>query len=74
VNILVLNCGSSSVKFKFFETDGFSVLARGEVERLGMPGTRLWYEGEKRGVGEHPISERSSGGDRVTFVASHKRL
>jgi len=49
VNILVLNCGSSSVKFKFFETDGFSVLARGEVERLGMPGTRLWYEGGEKG-------------------------
>lgn len=73
MNILVLNCGSSSVKFKFFETDGFCVLARGEVERLGMPGTSLWYEGgEKRGVTiAQPLNDhRAAIGLLLTLITS----
>ncbi|NCC98091.1 MAG: acetate kinase [Bacteroidia bacterium] len=36
MKILVLNCGSSSVKYKLFDMDKHSVLAQGGVERLGM--------------------------------------
>lgn len=44
VNVLVLNCGSSSVKFQLVETDGAlalanrdRALARGSVENIGGP-------------------------------------
>ena len=35
--VLVLNCGSSSIKYKVFETDNDSeVIAKGIVERIGL--------------------------------------
>ncbi len=35
MNILVLNCGSSSIKFQFINSDKKEVLAKGIVERIG---------------------------------------
>lgn len=38
MKILVLNCGSSSVKYKLFDmTDGGNVIAAGGVEKIGLP-------------------------------------
>lgn len=41
MNILVLNCGSSSVKYKLFNMNTEDVLAQGGVEKLGLPGSFL---------------------------------
>jgi acetate kinase len=41
MNILVLNCGSSSVKYQLIEVDARKMLARGQVERIGMSGATL---------------------------------
>ena len=38
MKILVLNCGSSSIKYKLFEMDSKEVLAQGGAERIGLPG------------------------------------
>ncbi|MCH4183615.1 MAG: acetate kinase, partial [Prevotella sp.] len=38
MKILVLNCGSSSIKYKLYNMDDESVLAQGGVERIGMDG------------------------------------
>lgn len=35
MNILVLNCGSSSVKFQLRDTDGEKVVCKGLIERIG---------------------------------------
>jgi len=48
VRILVINAGSSSLKFTLFRMDGERVLAKGIVERIGLDEPRLRYEG--RGV------------------------
>lgn len=37
MNILVLNCGSSSVKYKLFEIKANKVLAEGGIEKIGLP-------------------------------------
>ena len=37
MKILVLNCGSSSVKYKLIDTDNDSTLAEGGVEKIGLP-------------------------------------
>ncbi len=37
MNILVLNCGSSSVKYKLINTTNGNVLAEGGVEKIGLP-------------------------------------
>ncbi len=41
MKILVLNSGSSSVKYQFIETDSRTVLTKGIVERIGMDGALL---------------------------------
>jgi acetate kinase len=46
--ILVINCGSSSVKYSFYDTEDESRQARGVVERIGITGTRLVHKGPKR--------------------------
>lgn len=45
--ILVINCGSSSLKYSFYETADESRQARGMVERIGIDGTRLVYRGPR---------------------------
>lgn len=48
--ILVLNCGSSSVKYKLFDMAKQGVMAQGGVEKLGLPGSFLKFtlpSGEK---------------------------
>ena len=36
MKVLVLNCGSSSIKYKLYNMDDESVLAQGGVERIGL--------------------------------------
>jgi acetate kinase len=45
--ILVVNCGSSSLKYSFYDTADESRHARGLVERIGLDGTRLAHHGTK---------------------------
>jgi acetate kinase len=50
MNILVLNCGSSSVKYQLIEVDSQKTMARGGVERIGMDGATLSnirYDGDE---------------------------
>ena len=41
MNILVINCGSSSLKYQLIDMNDESVLAIGLVERIGMEGARV---------------------------------
>ena len=41
MKILVLNCGSSSIKYQLFTMDDRKVIAKGGVEKLGMKGSFL---------------------------------
>ena len=43
MNILVINAGSSSVKFSLFGVEDDMVMATGIVERIGLKGTQLVY-------------------------------
>jgi acetate kinase len=45
--ILVINCGSSSLKYSFYDTADESHSARGVVERIGIDGTRLVHRGPR---------------------------
>jgi len=38
---LVLNCGSSSIKYKLFDMESEKVIAKGGIEKIGLPGTFL---------------------------------
>lgn len=41
MKILVINCGSSSIKYKLYEMDDKSVLAAGGIEKIGLEGSFL---------------------------------
>ena len=44
MKILVINCGSSSLKYQFIDMKDESVLAKGLVERIGIDGSVLKHE------------------------------
>lgn len=41
MKILVLNCGSSSIKYKLFDMDKKTVMAQGGIEKIGLKGSFL---------------------------------
>lgn len=47
MNILVLNCGSSSIKYQFINMEGQKVLAEGIAERIGEDISLFTYKSEK---------------------------
>lgn len=46
MKVLVINCGSSSLKYQLFNMDDESVLAKGLVERIGLEGSALIHTGK----------------------------
>lgn len=63
MKILVLNCGSSSIKYKLFDMDNKSVMAQGGVEKIGLPDAFLQVKlpnGEKVKI-EKPMPEHTVG-------------
>ncbi|MBS5989476.1 acetate/propionate family kinase [Anaerococcus hydrogenalis] len=54
MKILVINCGSSSLKYQLFDMDNEEVLVKGLVERIGIDGSRLKQE---KGEDEYIIEE-----------------
>ena len=57
MKILVLNCGSSSLKYKLFEMKGNDVLARGQADRIGMPDALFRHDvqGRETFLNETPL-------------------
>ena len=67
MKILVLNCGSSSIKYKLYNMDDESVLAQGGVERIGLDNAFLKLtlpNGEKK-ILNHDMPDHKEG---VNFV------
>lgn len=46
MNVLVINCGSSSLKYQLIDMDTESALATGLVERIGLEGANLTQKSE----------------------------
>lgn len=44
MKILIINCGSSSLKFQLINSEDDSVLAKGLCERIGLDGSQLVYQ------------------------------
>ena len=58
-NILVINCGSSSLKYQLINMDNESLIAKGTVERIGIEGSNLVQkvEGRDNYVVKKPIKD-----------------
>ena len=44
MNVLVINCGSSSLKYQVLDMTGEKLLCKGLVERIGMEGSVINHE------------------------------
>ena len=57
MNILVINCGSSSLKYQLINSDTESVLAKGLCERIGIDASKITYQpaGGDKIVKESPM-------------------
>ena len=64
--ILVLNCGSSSIKYALYNMDDQSVLTSGGIEKIGLPDSflKLKHNGKNVQI-DRPIKEHTAG---VQFI------
>ena len=62
MKILVLNCGSSSIKYALYNMDDQSVITSGGIEKIGLPDSFITVKlnGEKHKM-ERPIKEHTAG-------------
>ncbi len=61
MKILVVNCGSSSLKYQLIDMEDESVLAKGLVERIGIDGSKLTHKvpGKEDFVQETAVPDHS---------------
>ncbi len=72
MKILVLNSGSSSVKYQVLDMEGEQVLARGMVERIGLAGSRLKHrKGDRELVVEEEIKNHSGAIELILKYLTH---
>jgi len=66
MKVLVLNCGSSSIKFQLFNMDNAEVLTKGIVEKVGLEDSfiKLEYNGSKD-VFDYDVPEHTAGIEHV---------
>jgi len=66
--VLVINCGSSSLKYSFYDTADESRQARGVIERIGIDGTRLKHTGP-RGESKRELAKIDFAGALTAMIA-----
>lgn len=61
MNILVINCGSSSLKYQLIDSASEKLLAKGLAERIGIEGSVLTHsaEGKEKLVRQEPMKDHS---------------
>lgn len=66
MKILVLNCGSSSIKYALYNMDDKRVITSGGIEKIGLPDSflKLKFNGQKVQI-DRPIEEHTAG---VQFI------
>lgn len=62
MNILVINCGSSSLKYQLIDMAKEEILAKGLAERIGIEGSRVKHEttGKDEVVIEEPMGDHKA--------------
>lgn len=63
MRILVINCGSSSIKHKTFDMNDGSVLASGILERIGETGGRILYQWRNPAGGLEKVEKEAQSSD-----------
>ena len=74
MNILVINCGSSSLKYQLIDMKDESVLAIGLVERIGIEGSKIKHDttGKERVIIEEPMEDHKKALELVLSAIVNK--
>ncbi len=74
MKILVINCGSSSLKYQVIDMTGNSLLAKGLVERIGIDGSVITHEkiGMDKFKNEVPMKDHSEAIGHVITALTDK--
>lgn len=61
MNVLIMNCGSSSLKYQLIDMTNTNVLAKGICERIGIEGSQLAHKptGKDKYVVENPMPDHT---------------
>ncbi len=72
MKILVVNCGSSSIKYQLIDMETESVMAKGYLEKIGLPDSFLTHtvNGEKRKI-EQLVTNHEEGIQLVLSQLTH---
>ena len=73
MRILVLNSGSSSLKYQLFDMNDHSVLAKGAAERIGETGSRIVHrelDAAEQIDADSPIADHGMAIDRIVTILS----
>ena len=76
MNILVLNCGSSSIKYKLYNMTDKSVMATGGIERIGLDDSFIVVKlpnGDKKKI-MHDVPEHTEGVKFIFSVLTDKEI
>ena len=75
MNVLVINCGSSSLKYQLIDMDGEKVLAIGLVERIGIEGSKIKHDttGKERVIIEEPMENHKRALELVLQAIVHEK-
>ena len=62
MKVLVVNAGSSSLKYQLFDTENGTVMAKGNCERIGIAGSRIMHktQGKSEYVKETELADHSA--------------
>ena len=74
MKILVLNCGSSSIKFQLFDMESKTVLTKGMIEKIGLPNSEFQIKDPsgKKNKFEEPIPNHEKGIDVILTALTDK--
>ncbi len=69
MNILVINSGSSSLKFQLFDMPEANVLASGLIERIGIEGSEIHFKTDQADISQQiPIKNHKQGLKKITSL------
>ena len=74
MKILVINCGSSSLKFQLIDSESEQVICKGLCERIGIDGSRIVYtpEGKDKITVETPMPDHNKAIELVIEALTNK--
>jgi len=75
MKVLVVNCGSSSVKYQLLNMEDESVMARGLAERIGIEGSRLKHQAAEKDevIIEKPMPDHKTALKLITDVLTDEK-